>query len=1027
MSSFSFSVNSSFPRNTFSLNGTWELAGGSAETIPQSFSYVVQVPALVDAATPKYDWQANDYHWYRTFFSIQDRKARSVFLSIQQSMFGTEVWLNGHHLGGTISCYTSHEYKLDEFLRFDEPNELLVRVGAKYTLPPESAVGRDQEKEFFIPGIWGDVELRCVGVVRVKTVQVIPHIATAIAEVRVILENCTKLNQNVTINATVVERKSHTKISQTQGQELGFIGEQQQKLIFQLPIEQMQLWSPENPFLYEVEITIARPSPTPSRREGVFGYQTADRKLYPILETFAKEHRKNPTQAEMLLWERLKTKSIEKFKFRRQHIIGKYIADFVCLSKNLVVEIDGLIHQLPENKEADEIRTQWLEEQGYKVIRFTNDEVIKTIDTVLSKIVEYLKRTKILPFGEDLGGAHLLDVSSTTFGMREFKIIGPDFYLNGNKIFLRGSNIAFHRFLSDKQRKLLPWNEEWIKKVLIDIPKEHHFNFFRNHIGQMYNKWYDIADEYGMLIQNEWMFWCTTGSKEQIIKEFSEWLHDNWNHPSIIIWDPLNESTDDVVQYEIIPEMKKLDPTRPWESVDFKEEHPYIYSLGMVLNDRKFGFTRALSEIEHSRQPSMINEFLWWWINSDGEPTQLTQEVVERWIGRNYSTEDLLQHQAFLAGELIELFRRMRVRAIQPFPYLGTSDGATAHWFLGDVADLNKMPIFKTLKNTFAPFGVSIELWDRHFFTNEQRTIRIFVFNDEPKKKTGTLRYGCSSSDGRFLSSETVHVEVDASGTTIVDATVLFPSATGSYFVTAELSENGKVVATSKKVSHVCAPVSFSKNIRQKNIVALDTTNEIQKYLSQEKVEYKSFSSEALTACTHVVVHGNICMHALYQNYLKEISQFVEQGGTLLLLEPEYKVVGNVVVRIADGIELTITQRADVDKGGYDSYIFAEDQTHALWNGISKEHLKMFNGAYGGEVVSQYDVLPNVPHAVLASSGLQLKVKAVYEISRGRGKIIVSRLQVRGRLLGSPGSENLFARRVDPVAQQYLVNLLSLQ
>jgi beta-galactosidase len=134
------------------------------------------------------------------------------------------------------------------------------------------------------------------------------------------------------------------------------------------------------------------------------------------------------------------------------------------------------------------------------------------------------------------------DRTVTRFGMREFSVRGGDFYLNGKKQYLRGSNIAFHRFLSDPQRGALPWDEEWIKRVLIDIPKEHNFNFFRNHLGQMYNRWYDIADEYGMLLQNEWQFWGVTGTKEQITREFTRWLEDNRNHPSIVIWDALNES-----------------------------------------------------------------------------------------------------------------------------------------------------------------------------------------------------------------------------------------------------------------------------------------------------------------------------------------------------------------------------------------------------------------------------------------------------------------------------------------------------
>ncbi|MEJ7611401.1 MAG: vitamin B12 dependent-methionine synthase activation domain-containing protein [Ferruginibacter sp.] len=133
----------------------------------------------------------------------------------------------------------------------------------------------------------------------------------------------------------------------------------------------------------------------PSREEGVGGLglnrHWADPMLYPLLKEYALKHRNIPTAAENDVWLILKTKQLEGYKFRRQHIIGSYITDFVCLDKRLVVEIDGLVHQLPENKESDEIRTGWLAEKGFKVIRFTNEEVVNNIENVKASILSKLK------------------------------------------------------------------------------------------------------------------------------------------------------------------------------------------------------------------------------------------------------------------------------------------------------------------------------------------------------------------------------------------------------------------------------------------------------------------------------------------------------------------------------------------------------------------------------------------------------------------------------------------------------------
>ncbi|MDP1678088.1 MAG: DUF559 domain-containing protein [Bacteroidota bacterium] len=1012
MSQSHFTLDSHKSRNTFSLNGVWEVTGGDKSAIPLTFFSTVNVPAVVDMAVPAYNWEKFDFHWYRTSFVIEKLShVNSVFLKIEQSMFGTEVWLNGHHLGGSISCYTSHEYLLNEFLNPEGKNELIVRVGAKSTLPPESAVGRDQEKEIYTPGIWGDVSLVCVGGARVKLVQVIPHIETSTAEVRAWIESLECKHESLLVSAKIVEKRSRETVSTIQNLSISINEHSTEQVTFHFPIQNMQLWSHDYPFLYEVEISIKRPSPTPSQREGVFGYQTADPMIYPLLEEFAKDHRKNPTKAELVLWEHLKSKSLENYKFRRQHIIRRYIADFVCLSKNLVVEIDGLIHQLPENNEADEIRTQWLEEHGYKVIRFRNEDVVNDLDAVLSKILQTLK---ILPIGEDLGGA--------IFGMREFKIVGSDFYLNGKKILLRGSNIAFHRFLSDTQRKLLPWNEVWIKKALIEIPKEHHFNFFRNHLGQMYNRWYDIADDYGMLIQNEWQFWGATGSNVQIRKEFTEWMHDNWNHPSIIIWDALNESSDDTVQQEVVPEMKKLDPTRPWESVDFLEEHPYIYSLGMVLNNRKLGFARSLDEIENLSVPSMVNEFLWWWFNDKWEPTVLTKMIVERWMGKNYTKEDVIAHQSFLAQELIELFRRLRIKAIQPFVYISNNDGPTAHWFLGDIKDLQPKPLLKAIKNAFAPFGVSIELWDRHFFVNEKRAIRFFIFNDTNETRRGNLAVGVKSQDGKWISKKEISVEVQTMSDLVITKEIYFPDKVGNYNVYAELIEDSSIVATSSKTAYLFEKPALPR-IGQK-IILFDSSKEIEEYLSDSGIAFLQFTHEKLENVTTLIVNGNVLGNQQFIQRRNAISQLVKNGGTLVLIEPEFRVVGSEMHTIVDGIDLKINQRADLEKGGYDSYVFAEDQSHPLWRDIQKEYLKFFNGAYGGEIVSQYDVDFSIPSKRLASCGLDLNVVAASEVEYGKGKIILFRLQLRGRLNGTSTSDSLYARRVDPIAQQLLLNVL---
>lgn len=116
-----------------------------------------------------------------------------------------------------------------------------------------------------------------------------------------------------------------------------------------------------------------------------YSYETSDPILYSLLKEFVKKQRQTPTDAEKVLWKYLKGGQLEQ-PFRRQHIIGEFIADFICLPVRLIIEVDGGYHQLPQQQVDDETRTQWLNKQSYKVIRFTNEQVLFDTDNVIQEI-----------------------------------------------------------------------------------------------------------------------------------------------------------------------------------------------------------------------------------------------------------------------------------------------------------------------------------------------------------------------------------------------------------------------------------------------------------------------------------------------------------------------------------------------------------------------------------------------------------------------------------------------------------------
>ena len=110
----------------------------------------------------------------------------------------------------------------------------------------------------------------------------------------------------------------------------------------------------------------------------------------PLIFELAKKLRNNVTPTEMILWGRLK-EHFPKLKFRRQHPVSLYIVDIYCHAEKLVIEIDGSIHDLEEKKIKDEIRQKDLEALGLRVIRFTTNEILNNLESVLETIEKNLK------------------------------------------------------------------------------------------------------------------------------------------------------------------------------------------------------------------------------------------------------------------------------------------------------------------------------------------------------------------------------------------------------------------------------------------------------------------------------------------------------------------------------------------------------------------------------------------------------------------------------------------------------------
>ncbi len=174
-----------------------------------------------------------------------------------------------------------------------------------------------------------------------------------------------------------------------------------------------------------VQHSYLTPNPSPEGEGRKNTYRTSSPETWKQLKEFARENRKDSTAAEERLWQRLRNNQLGS-KVRRQHVIEDFIIDFAFLNEMLLIEVDGGYHNKEEQQKYDDMRTQVLEELGYKVVRVTNEEVEENIDDVLSRISIHLKEYS--PLSNRRGGGEVQKKNTIkVYTTRPDTIFGVDF------------------------------------------------------------------------------------------------------------------------------------------------------------------------------------------------------------------------------------------------------------------------------------------------------------------------------------------------------------------------------------------------------------------------------------------------------------------------------------------------------------------------------------------------------------------------------------------------------------------------
>lgn len=342
------------------------------------------------------------------------------------------------------------------------------------------------------------------------------------------------------------------------------------------------------------------------------------------------------------------------------------------------------------------------------------------------------------------------DTQTERFGMRTFRFDAATKQpiLNGKPHSLLGTNVAFNRFCDDPMRQALPWKKDWERQLFQEF-KDVHFECFRTHSAFLPEKWYETADEMGLMIMDEYPYWQSCGdekcTKDTVMPEIKTWMFERGMHPCVIVWDIQNESFKPWL-LEIWNECRGLDiQNRPgdcgWNTnlckTDMKESHPYFYSE----YDFTLGDMNTISPIpwtfgnKSEDLPLIINEYGWNWLNRVGDPTELGKRSYDYIMPDSTREERLIYHADSLA-ELTE-FWRVGGHCVGILQFCGLSyslpnqEGSTGDILMPDISTPKVRPYLATrLRDAFNKVGIVITDYTEQVLRGNQMTIPVTVLND---------------------------------------------------------------------------------------------------------------------------------------------------------------------------------------------------------------------------------------------------------------------------------------------------------
>jgi Glycosyl hydrolases family 2, TIM barrel domain/Glycosyl hydrolases family 2 len=625
----------------------------------------------------------------------------------------------------------------------------------------------------------------------------------------------------------------------------------------------------------------------------------------------------------------------------------------------------------------------------------------------------------------------VLDRWSGNFGFRSFLIREGHFYLNGQRTFLRGVCLWGE---GARWAPGLRDNPQAVKSYFIDLPRAANVRAIRHHTIPLEGMWLDMADRNGMLLLQE--FPMTTNYirpnftpeelaiyRRNIIDEFRTMLPLYWNHPSVVLWVPTNESPSGNAEWENGPLQalfKQADPTRPVmrsgvESDDIYDTHCYngwwtgsegqfaIFAEAAACKGRELGKPIGNTEYVENFSGGRVTKWM------GPKPENISKQLWQQ-RRRDVYAQTILEQS--------EVLRRLSYDINLPYAWAGG--------YLKRLPDQKgkkiwePQPNFYALRSALAPVLASIDLADRHVSVASQQRFDLVICDDSGQGQALEVEVLLVSGEPGFqwpsarkgvkvLNSQKVKVPAGRRGRYAlrrVSLELSMPRQPGRYYLLAVTPQGSRPSAVSRRILRVLEKAPTG-NLAGRKIAVIAGKKQLQADLLNLAPQIKIVSTlaEAEVLLVGSFIHSQL---RTQQKLLGGVAAFARTGGRVIVLEQD---------RSIPQLKLEIPRVRAM--GGSSTVFRTSNRDFRAWRGLGADDrvFRRMNGPTGALVRRPLKTAPEDELLLSAAedSG-ELKWPVVVRRKLGKGEIIFCQIPLQLHLSG---------KNADTLAQIILVNLLA--